>query len=223
MSFEHSHVVRAAFPNLVCSTLRIGGLTSDVDASPFSRLHIDRARDRLSRQSEGDWPEIQAWRRAFSAMGLKPTQYRCAAEALLRRLRKDGELPSLHPLIDICNAISVAFAIPIAVFDTDRIEGGLMVKPAQGDERYHAFSGAMETPEPGEIIFADGEGRAHSRRWTNRQSAASAVGPVTSNALIVAEALHTDADADMIALKAAVQEAVSTLWPTVHWADRGAA
>jgi DNA/RNA-binding domain of Phe-tRNA-synthetase-like protein len=37
-------------------------------------------------------------------MGLKPTQYRCAPEALLRRLRKEGTLPPLHPLVDLCNA-----------------------------------------------------------------------------------------------------------------------
>ncbi|WP_264830499.1 phenylalanine--tRNA ligase beta subunit-related protein, partial [Klebsiella michiganensis] len=68
-------------------------------------------------QSEGELPEIQAWRRAFSKMGLKPTQYRCASEQLLRRFRQDRALPEIHPLIDLCNAISMAFAIPIAVFD----------------------------------------------------------------------------------------------------------
>ncbi|HEY3906880.1 MAG TPA: hypothetical protein VGM14_23450 [Streptosporangiaceae bacterium] len=29
--------------------------------------------------------------------GLKPTQYRCASESLLRRFRKEGSLPNLHP------------------------------------------------------------------------------------------------------------------------------
>jgi DNA/RNA-binding domain of Phe-tRNA-synthetase-like protein len=48
-------------------------------------------------------------------MGLKPTQYRCAAESLLRRYRKERFLPRIHPLVDLCNAISLAFAIPVAV------------------------------------------------------------------------------------------------------------
>jgi DNA/RNA-binding domain of Phe-tRNA-synthetase-like protein len=42
-----------------------------------------------------DFPEIRAWRRAFTRMGFKPTQYRYASEALLRRFRKDGALPGL--------------------------------------------------------------------------------------------------------------------------------
>ena len=92
---------------------------------------------------------------AYSTMGLKPTQYRCASEALLRRLRKDGSLPKLHPLIDLCNAASVAYAVPVAVFDLDHVKGDLCVRQANGDERYLAFSGTIETPDVGEIIFAD--------------------------------------------------------------------
>src|SRR5207237_5536508 len=57
------------------------------------------ARERLSAAgTESELPEIQAWRRTFSALGLKPTQYRCASESLLRRFRKEGSLPAIHPL-----------------------------------------------------------------------------------------------------------------------------
>ena len=104
-------------------------------------------------------------------MGLKPTQYRCASEALLRRYRKEGAVPALHPLIDLCNAASLASAIPVAVFDTARITGTRSVRLAHGDETYETFAGEIEHPEPGEVIFADDNGRAHARRWTNRQAA----------------------------------------------------
>jgi indole-3-glycerol phosphate synthase len=87
------------------------------------------ARERLSRP-ESEMPEIAAWREAFSRMGLKPTQYRCAAEALLRRFRKERSLPSLHPLVDYMNYLSLSAAIPIAVFDRDKIAGGITVRPA---------------------------------------------------------------------------------------------
>ncbi|WP_247748372.1 B3/4 domain-containing protein [Ruegeria sp. R13_0] len=153
---------------------------------------------RLEFESEGAFVEIQAWRRAYAKMGLKPTQYRCAAEALLRRLRKSGDLPKLHPLIDLCNAVSVAFAVPVAVFDMDRISGDLCVRPADGDETYLAFSGQSETPDPGEVIFADYGGHAHARRWANRQSLSSAVSPKTTRALIVAVAQHEDAADQML-------------------------
>jgi DNA/RNA-binding domain of Phe-tRNA-synthetase-like protein len=145
-------------------------------------------------------------------MGLKPTQYRCAAESLLRRLRKEGAIPRIHPLVDVCNAISMAFAIPVAVFDTARITDHLLVRRATGTETYLTFSGETEHPEPGEVIFADGHGRAHARRWCNRQSGLSAVGPDTRTVLIVAEAQHVSAAEDIPRLTAAIAQVLDEVW-----------
>src|SRR4029453_258902 len=138
------------------------------------------ARARLETASEGELPEVQAWRRTFSRMGLKPTQYRSASEALLRRFRKDGSLPRTHPLIDLCNAVSLAFAVPVAVFDLAKVDGSLEVRYATGDESYLTFSGETEQPDAGEVIFADEARRAYARRWTNRQSGYSAVRDTTT-------------------------------------------
>jgi DNA/RNA-binding domain of Phe-tRNA-synthetase-like protein len=146
-------------------------------------------------------------------MGLKPTQYRCASEALLRRFRKEGALPALHPLVDLCNAASMAFAIPVAVFDLGQVEGALEVRHATGTERYETFAGEVEHPNPGEIIFADEAGSAHARRWTNRQSGRSAVRAGTSAALIVAEALHGTAREDVSRLTRTLQALLAEAWP----------
>jgi len=176
-----------------------------------SQRLLARADARLQGLSESELPEIQAWRRAFAQMGLKPTQYRCASEALLRRYRKDKALPHIHPLVDLCNAVSVAYAIPVAVFDLDRVDGNLEVRYANGAEVYLAFSGATEHPAPGEVVFADAASQAHARRWTNRQSALSAVRPDSVRALIVAEALHDDAVADVAALLDELQRVLTVV------------
>jgi DNA/RNA-binding domain of Phe-tRNA-synthetase-like protein len=146
-------------------------------------------------------------------MGLKPTQYRSASESLLRRFRKEGSLPEIHPLIDLCNAVSLAFATPVAAFDVSKIAGFIEVRYASGDERYDTFSGEVEQPNPGEVVFADAEDRAHARRWTNRQSGFSAVRDTTSNVLIVAEALHDTAPEDVRRLVAALAGDLTRLWP----------
>jgi DNA/RNA-binding domain of Phe-tRNA-synthetase-like protein len=177
------------------------------DLGPF----LDVARSRLAGTTEAQLPEIQAWRRVFASMGLKPTQYRCASEALLRRFRKDGDLPRVHPLVDLCNAVSLAYAIPIAVFDLGRVEGDLEVRYATGKEEYLTFGGETEHPAPGEIVFADTGGRAHARRWTNRQSGYSAVRDTTDSALIVAEAVHDSAAADIARLVAAIRAPLASL------------
>ena len=202
-------------------------LVDDVDTLPRPHAAIEEqqttAAVRLREHSEGEFTEIQAWRRAFTQMGLKPTQYRCASEALLRRFRKEGTLPRLHPLVDLCNAASIAIAMPVATFDRDQITDELVVRPAYGNEDYLTFGGEHETPVAGEVIFADAAGHGHARRWTNRQSARSATRTDTRAALIVAEALHPDAHAAVAAALESISNAVNSNGgpdPEVHMLSR---
>jgi DNA/RNA-binding domain of Phe-tRNA-synthetase-like protein len=212
MYFQHSSEIWSEFPELAVGVLFADGISKDVSVvdrlTPFYRI----AETRLAASSEGEFTEIRAWRRAFSTMGLKPTQYRCASESLLRRFRKEGSLPEIHPLIDLCNAVSLAFAIPVAVFDTSRLSGGVEVRHATGDETYLTFAGQTETPEVGEVIFADDAGNAHARRWTNRQSAHSAASHATSSVLIVAEAMHESATADAQGLISTIADELGEMW-----------
>jgi DNA/RNA-binding domain of Phe-tRNA-synthetase-like protein len=212
MYFCHSQDIWRDFPDLVAGTLVATGLRQTVSTGALLERFTVIAQARLVTGSEGQLPEIQAWRRAFSTMGLKPTQYRCASESLLRRLRIEKSLPRIHPLVDLCNAISAAFAIPVAVFDVSKISDYLQVRYASGTETYLAFSGEVEEPNAHEVIFADAAGRAHARRWTNRQGAYSAIRADAENALIVAEAMHDSAANDIAKLVETMAQAIDDLW-----------
>jgi len=212
MYFQHAPAIWRDFPALVPGALYAGGITAD--AAPDLDGYIAIAKARLADGPESEFPEIQAWRRVFARMGLKPTQYRCAAESLLRRFRKEGSLPRLHPLVDLCNAVSLAFAVPVAVLDAAEIAWPLEVRYAAGDEEYLTFGGETEHPAPGEVIFADRTGQAHARRWTNRQSGRSAVSAATGTVLIVAEALHEDAAAGIRGLTKTLATEIAQTWPT---------
>jgi len=216
MYFQHSRDMWRDYPELVPGVLFAEGITPGItpDVSVDSQVATFNAiaASRLAHTSEGELPEIQAWRRAFSRMGLKPTQYRCASESLLRRFKKEKSLPRIHPLIDLCNALSLAFAIPVAVFDVSAIAEYLEVRYAVGDESYATFSGDIEHPDAHEVIFADHAGRAHARRWTNRQSGYSAVRETTTAILIVAEAMHGSASADIQNLTAALADELNAVW-----------
>jgi len=212
MYFCHSGEIWRDFPELVAGLLFAEGITKDASVGPQIAKFNAIAEARLATTSEGQLPEIQAWRRVFSSMGLKPTQYRCASESLLRRFRKEKSLPHVHPLIDLYNAISLAFAIPVAVFDVSKIAECIEVGYAAGSEVYLAFSGEVEKPEAHEVSFADSAGRAHARRWTNRQSAYSAVRDQTRAVLIVAEAMHDSAATDIPNLTTAIADEFNVIW-----------
>jgi DNA/RNA-binding domain of Phe-tRNA-synthetase-like protein len=213
MRFGHSPRIWDAYPQLTAGALVVvEGITATASIDDAAWPFYERASARIATASVSELPEIQAWRRAFAQMGLKPTQYRCASEALLRRFAKEGSLPSVHPLVDLCNAVSLAYAIPIAVFDLAKVAGDLEVRHADGTESYLTFANETEHPAEGEVIFADAADHAHARRWTNRQSALSAVRPSTTRVLIVAEALHATASADVAALTGDLAEQLGAVW-----------
>jgi DNA/RNA-binding domain of Phe-tRNA-synthetase-like protein len=214
MHFQHAPEIWSDYPQLVAGAVLATGITTGADVAAQVDSHLATGRARLGSGPESELPEIRAWRRAFTQMGLKPTQYRCASEALLRRLRKEGTLPRIHPLIDLCNAISVAYATPVAALDLARVADRLEVRYATGHERDQTFAGDTEHPDAGEVIFADAAGRAHARRWTNRQSGYSAVRDTTGTVLVVAEAMHESAPADMATLVATLADALAAGWST---------
>ena len=98
MHFSHANEIWCDFPELSAGALYAEGIRRDVDVGARVAALQGETQARLGTKAESELTEIQAWRRAFSKMGLKPTQYRCASEALLRRFRKENALPQIHPL-----------------------------------------------------------------------------------------------------------------------------
>jgi DNA/RNA-binding domain of Phe-tRNA-synthetase-like protein len=210
--FRHVPEIWQRFPQLVPGLLVVKGIDPGVEVESQIRAWYERAGKRLADQTESEMPEVAAWRRVYSQMGLKPTKYRSASEALLRRFKREGDLPRLHPLVDLCNAVSLAYALPVAVFDLERVEQFIEVRPASGTEQYLSFQEQIEHPEAEEIVFADAAGHAHARRWTFRQSRRSVVEQDTAKVVIVSEGVHETAGKDIPSLLDELVEAIGKLW-----------
>lgn len=75
MYFRHSPEIWRDFPALIPGVLVAGGLHKDISVEARIEAFHSVSGERLSTASESEFPEIRAWRRAFSRMGHKPTQY----------------------------------------------------------------------------------------------------------------------------------------------------
>jgi DNA/RNA-binding domain of Phe-tRNA-synthetase-like protein len=210
--FSHHESVWQRFPNLVPGLFVVNNLHDSVDLGERLEPFFAQARKRLAQSNESEFPQVAAWRRAYSQMGFKPTQYRSAPEALLRRFRREDNLPHLHPLVNLCNAHSLAWGLPVAVLDLAGVDSWIEVRPAVGNEPHLAFSGEFEYPEPDEIIFADASAHAHARRWTFRQSKQSTVQPTSRDVLVICEGLHEQAAQDVRDLMRSLHQQISELW-----------
>jgi DNA/RNA-binding domain of Phe-tRNA-synthetase-like protein len=199
--FGYDATVLERFPTIRAGVVRVTGLSNGPSPSGLLdtyRREQESGAERLRMQAIAELPSITAWRRVFTAFGAKPTQHRNAAEALLRRLHKHGDIPSIGTLVDVGNLVSIRHAMPVAVFDTAKVAGSITVRIADGTEPFTDLgSSASVHPEPGEVVFVDADGVVCARRWCWRQSAQSATGPDTSEAFYVVEGHHDIAAADV--------------------------
>lgn len=199
--FRYSRDIIDRFPTTRGGVIHATGFTNT--STPPELLAAFEAEQQLVGQRLGDTPpseiaSLVAWRRTFTAFGVKPTQYRNAAEALLRRLSKQGNVPSINPLVDVANLVSLRYQLPVAVFDQHSTAGTTTVRFASGDERFTDLgSDSISHPEPGEVVFVDDDDVVSARRWCWRQSAQSAARSSTINALITVEGQHPDAMSDV--------------------------
>ncbi len=199
--FRYDPEVLARYPSLVGGVLYASAVSNGPSAPDLRtafRSEQRTVRERIGTTPLSELPALAAWRRVFRSFGVDPTQYRSAAEALLRRLTKQGELPEIGTLVDMANLVSIRFALPVAVFDVRAIAGGTTVRFATGDERWADLgASAAEHPEPGEVVFVDEAGAASARRWCWRQSAESAARVDTHEILVTVEGHHVGAAADV--------------------------
>ncbi|MDP2660003.1 MAG: phenylalanine--tRNA ligase beta subunit-related protein [Dehalococcoidia bacterium] len=134
-------------------------------------------RARVPAEVVAEHPNLKPWREAFKVFGARPSDYRASVEALVRRVVKGQKLPSINQIVDIGNLVSLRHLVPAGAHALDEVKHDLCVRRATGSERFTAFqSDEVEHPEPGEIIFTEGE-VVLVRRWVWRQAQHTVVMP----------------------------------------------
>lgn len=200
-SFRYDAPIIERFPTIVGGLIEAGGVTNGPTSAELGetlRSEARTVRSRIGARPLSELPSLAAWRRVFRGFGVDATQYRSAAEALLRRLTKQGELPSISTLVDLANLVSIRYALPVAVLDERALSGDLTVRFARGDERWVDLGASTtEHPAAGEVIFADEADVVIARRWCWRQSAASAAQDDTTDILVTVEGHHEGAIDDV--------------------------
>ena len=84
MYFFHSSEIWNKFRSLRALVMVVQGVQQAKRNAVDLSDTLNEVSCSLDGTKESEFPSIQAWRQTYSSMGLKPTQYRCAAEAMLR-------------------------------------------------------------------------------------------------------------------------------------------
>ena len=201
-SFRYDSRIIEDYPNLVAGAIVVQGMTNAPTPDALRRRYLDEqtaVKARIGTTPLSELPTLSAWRRAISAFGVSPTKYRSAAESLLRRLTKKGDIPCINTLVDIGNLVSIRYGLPVAIFDTRQIAPPITVHYSDGSEEFMDLgSDKIVHPANGEVIFSDEARMVVARRWCWRQSATSAANSSTTDAVITVEAHHDGGRGDIV-------------------------
>src|SRR5690625_1163241 len=98
-------------------------------------------------------PHIRETREAYKALGKSPSQYRNAAEAMLRRIVKGNGLYKINNVVEINNLISIRSGYSVGSYDKHALKGEIELRPAPAGERYEGIGKSNLNIENLPVLF----------------------------------------------------------------------
>lgn len=100
----------------------------------------------------------QAVRSLLRAGGHKPSGRGRPASETLAKAFDDGRYPTIHPVVDHFNSLSLRTGIPISVLDSGKTQGDLIFRVGGVDESYIFNPSGQELKLTGLLLAEDLEG-----------------------------------------------------------------
>jgi DNA/RNA-binding domain of Phe-tRNA-synthetase-like protein len=182
-------------PDFVVVVVHARGVSngpSDEASTALLRRAEEIARQTLNGAEPSALAQISAWRDAYRAFGSKPQRTPCSAEALLKRAAGADGLPAINRLVDLYNAVSVEFALPVGGEDVAHTAGTSRLTIATGAETFDTVRGGesvVDRPDAGEVVWVDDAG-VTCRRWNWRQCVRTRIVPESTDVYFVLERLE---------------------------------
>ncbi|AUT66618.1 B3/B4 domain-containing protein [Paraburkholderia terrae] len=123
--------------------------------------------------NDSGWKEthLSAWAEVFRRFGAKPQRTPCSADALRKRAMRDGSVPSVNPVVDLYNAVSIEYAVPVGGENFAAYIGMPRLVIANGTEHFDTVKDGVpvhQTVDAGEVVWRD-DHDVTCRRWNWRQ------------------------------------------------------
>lgn len=176
-------------PDFMALSIFVDGVRNTA-SNEFSRAQLSLAANSLA---EASWSEahLNAWREAYRGFGAKPQRTPCSAEALRKRCERDGQVPEANAVVDLYNALSLRYALPIGGEDAASYRGCPHLIRAAGEETFDTVADGLpklEMVEKGEVVWRDEIG-VTCRRWNWRQGTRTRITEASSSLWFVLERL----------------------------------
>lgn len=183
MKFIIENKIFEKIPNLYVGVVVAKGVDNTKEYPEIKKMlkeSVDLAEKKFLDKKVKEDPLIIPYREAFSALGINPNKFQCSVEALFTRISKGKKMPSINPLVDLNNAISLKHTLPMGTHDLSRSNEDTKMRYAKEDDIFVPMGTSEPEPlEPEEVVYAVGN-EVRTRRWAWRQSEYGKITPETS-------------------------------------------
>lgn len=116
-----------------------------------------------------------------------PSKFPCSVYKLSRDVLKRGRFPQIDPCVDAYNLMSLKHLVPMAGYDMDKIEGGVVLRfSSEGEVFLPIGAREVERLTSGEPVYADAK-KTLCSKWNYRDSELTKLTAETSNVLFVVD------------------------------------
>lgn len=180
MFFKVSEELFQKFPNFCVAVVVAEGISDRGFGAEIEKVLAATVKEVHSILQGGDLKErkeIAVWREAFGRLGINPNKYPSSIEALLKRIAKKPEFPSINPVVNLVNAIGIKNMVPMGAHDLDKLKGDIQIRFSRQGELFTPFGSSQpEEVPPGEVVYAD-DLEVRTRMWVWRQGEKAKVTP----------------------------------------------
>lgn len=198
------------FPDASLGIVVVRGMKGADDVQPEDAAEIEkilhdaneRANVYLTSNTISENEPVKVWRAAYQKFKTKKGA-RCSIENLLKRVLKGNPVGSITPSVDLYNAISLKYALPVGGEDIDAFVGDLRLGLTEGGDAFSPLGEDEDDPTlPGELCYRD-EAGAVCRCFNWRDGQRTALKDDSENAFLIVESVDAARRAD---LEAALDE-----------------
>lgn len=188
MNFYVTDKVFEKMPNAVFGLVSVKGVDNRKSYDFIDKMldeNIAGCESHFEGKTVKQEPELAPYRAAFTDMGINPNKFMSSIEALLTRIAKKKGMPHINPIVDLGNAISLKYYLPVGAHDLATMEGEFCVRTSTEQDTYLPFGATeREGVDVDEVVYATGK-KVRTRRWIWRQSEEGKIGDDTSDLLFI--------------------------------------
>jgi len=151
----------------VVAAAGIDNRTENSEIENLLKAAVDAQKQLVAGKVVKDLKEFEPYHIAMRNFGISLSRFQMSVEALLKRLSKGDDMPSISPIVNLANAVSLHHHLPIGVHDIDSLAGDLEIRYVKGDD---VFEGGEDSSgfDNEEVVYASGNS-IRTRRWIWRQ------------------------------------------------------